>query len=716
MTVSADDIPALELDYHKRPQSDAFVPLVEAYLRNKRYMEAMVVCKKVIKNLSSDPRGRLLLARVYIDQGKPPKAEQELHALLAAFPEYVDGMILQAGLYKSTGRKSEAIQQYQKVLAAQPGRQDIKDALKLLGVEVEPPPPPPAPIVQAPPPQPAPQAPGYFGDPQPPYQQPAYQEAAPGYFPEEVQEAQPPPRRERADTLGSGTYMVPKKKQGNPKTTLYIVLVLVAGVVGWLTYYINHVQQIRKIDGFVKESKPLLERNTLTSMKQALESYQKILDIDSGHLFGNAASAYVHEWLAAEQGVAESKAPADKFLGAADLNKEEHPYRVAVHVMRKLRAGDVAGAASEIETKGKAVLSAATLIAQGEVAMEQGKEAEAKEHFQRASALGSDNMVLSRLGDANIDEGKYEAAKGYYDQVLNLEGGHPGALIGRIVSNFGKKVESTEAADKDLEKLQSIPAEYLTPRWHAGMLWVRGLSELKKAKPADAKKSFEESEKEWKPHGRMLMIRGKVYASVNMHEEASRDFAAVLEKRKEYRPAQVGLALSYSALNKQSEAMTLVDQLLAKDPNDVELQLVKGRALRAQNKVDDAIAAYQKVLAGKSNIDAKIELMGLYRAKKEPAKTAELALATIKAGEAKARNYALVLLELGRAYLEQNDAERARSTFNELLTKEPSIAEGYFFIGKTLKGKPQKEAMAKYLELAPAGPFAAEATKLLKSR
>lgn len=711
MTASSDDITSLELDYHKHPQSDAFVPLVEAYLRNKRYMEAMVVCKKVIKNVGSDPRGRLMLARVYLDQGKPPKAEQELHALLAVFPDHVDAMILQAGLYKTTGRKSEAIQQYQRILAVQPGRQDIKDALKVLGVDVEPPPPPPKPVA-APPLQQPPQPTGYFGETP---QEPVYQEQ-PGYFPEAQPQQEFAPRRERADTLGSGTYIVPKKKQGNPRTTLYIVLVLVAGVVGWLTYYINHVQQIRKMDGLIKESRQPMERNTLTSMKLALESYKKVLEIDASHLYANAASAYVHEWLADEQGVAESKPLVEKFLGVANQSKEENPYRLATNALVKLRAGDAAGAQADLDAKGKSVLSAPILLAQGETLMELGREPEAKESFQRASALGSDNMVLTRLGEANLDEGKYEAAKGYFDQVLNIEGGHPGALIGRVVANFGKKLESVDAADKDLEKLTSIPAEYLTPRWQSGLLWVRGLSELKRAKAAEAKKSFEDAEKLLKVHPRMRMIRGKVYASLNQHEEAARDFTAVLEKRKEFRSAQVGLALAYSGLNKQTEAMTLVEQLLAKDPNDIELQLVKGRALRTQNKLDEAIAAYQKVLAGKSNLDAKLELTALYRQKKDYPKATELALAIIKSGEAKGRNFSIVVLELGRAYLEQGDNDRAKNTFNELLTKDPEMTDGYYFIGKTLKGKPQKEAMARYLQLAPAGPFATDATKVLKGR
>ena len=53
-----------------------------------RFMEAMVVCKKGVKAHPDDPSARVLLARVYADQGKDRKALEELQAILAAYPTF----------------------------------------------------------------------------------------------------------------------------------------------------------------------------------------------------------------------------------------------------------------------------------------------------------------------------------------------------------------------------------------------------------------------------------------------------------------------------------------------------------------------------------------------------------------------------------------------------------------------------------------------------
>ncbi len=81
------DIPSLELAFTRQATLDTCLPLCAAYLAAKRYMEALVVCKKGMKLApADDPRGRLMLCQIYIDQGKMPRAEAELQRLLKEFP------------------------------------------------------------------------------------------------------------------------------------------------------------------------------------------------------------------------------------------------------------------------------------------------------------------------------------------------------------------------------------------------------------------------------------------------------------------------------------------------------------------------------------------------------------------------------------------------------------------------------------------------------
>src|SRR5512144_854907 len=86
--LTAAELSALEHAFAADPASEAYRPLTEAYLAAGRFMEAMVVCKKGVKAHPDDPSARVLLARVFADQGTDRKALDELQAILAAFPGF----------------------------------------------------------------------------------------------------------------------------------------------------------------------------------------------------------------------------------------------------------------------------------------------------------------------------------------------------------------------------------------------------------------------------------------------------------------------------------------------------------------------------------------------------------------------------------------------------------------------------------------------------
>src|SRR5687767_5318637 len=86
-TLSPTELAKLEHAFATDPASDAYRPLAEAYLAMGRFMEAMVVCKKGVKAHPTRPEPRLLLARVYADQGKDKKALEELNGGLQVAPQ-----------------------------------------------------------------------------------------------------------------------------------------------------------------------------------------------------------------------------------------------------------------------------------------------------------------------------------------------------------------------------------------------------------------------------------------------------------------------------------------------------------------------------------------------------------------------------------------------------------------------------------------------------
>ena len=114
------DIHALEIEFAKNPTLEACIPLCEAYLGQKRFMEAMVVCKKGIKGAPQDARGRAMLARVYLEQGKAPKAQQELEGALAELQNNPLLLEMYGKVLVDQGQRDQGVQKLQQALALDP--------------------------------------------------------------------------------------------------------------------------------------------------------------------------------------------------------------------------------------------------------------------------------------------------------------------------------------------------------------------------------------------------------------------------------------------------------------------------------------------------------------------------------------------------------------------------------------------------------------------
>ncbi|WP_407931745.1 tetratricopeptide repeat protein, partial [Citreicoccus inhibens] len=157
-TLSPAELAKLEHAFASDPSSDAYKPLAEAYLGMGRFMEAMVVCKKGVKAHPQLAAPRILLARVYADQGKDKKALEEVQGALQAQPADKAALRMAGVLQIKTGEADAGRANLLKAWEADPG--DPETVTLLQQHKVEPPkpaapppapvPPPPAPVEAAP--------------------------------------------------------------------------------------------------------------------------------------------------------------------------------------------------------------------------------------------------------------------------------------------------------------------------------------------------------------------------------------------------------------------------------------------------------------------------------------------------------------------------------------------------------------------------------------
>ena len=131
------DIRTLELDFAKNSSIDACLPLVEAYMAANRYMEAMVVCKKGVKAHPSVADPRVLLARVYAEQGKDKKAIEELMGALQVAPSDKHVLRMVGALQMKSGEAEAGKANLLKAYSADPS--DTETQALLQQHKVEPP-------------------------------------------------------------------------------------------------------------------------------------------------------------------------------------------------------------------------------------------------------------------------------------------------------------------------------------------------------------------------------------------------------------------------------------------------------------------------------------------------------------------------------------------------------------------------------------------------
>ncbi|MFW5879038.1 MAG: tetratricopeptide repeat protein [Myxococcota bacterium] len=185
---SHSDIAALESAFASDPTSRAFQPLAEAYLALGRFMEAMVVCKKGVKAHPTDPTARVLMGRIYADQGKDRKAVEEFKAALELDENEVDANRLLGSMLLGQGETEEGTRLLERAAAAAPEDPKVKDACEKWGVKIpEAAPPQPPAAVPAPPPSAA-QGPAGGAAPQQPLSRPV--ETAPAAPPSQPNAAE----------------------------------------------------------------------------------------------------------------------------------------------------------------------------------------------------------------------------------------------------------------------------------------------------------------------------------------------------------------------------------------------------------------------------------------------------------------------------------------------------------------------------------------------
>lgn len=650
------DIHALEIEFAKNPNLEACIPLCEAYLAQKRFMEAMVVCKKGIKQAPQDPRGRVLLSRIYAVQGKAPKALAELEQLLQELPGTPLGLEAIGRLLMEQGRRDEGLVKLQQALAADPNRAEARALLQQAGVGVAAPMapaapplampfaapagqrpiqgmPPPGAFAQAPAPFGAPPQRGFAPPPGPPPLQPRGGGAPPpsaiaGVFaappvtaPVPAAEPQRPLEHVRdffapetlgftndesdIETAGPGRLTIlgfVPKNAGSIKTTFFIALGVLA-IAGSIIFYQYRSSVVtREINKKYGELKAAMDEDKYGRYQDALRRGNEIVAIDDSHNLTLGALAYANAILAVDYRQPDALPKAKEYLRRAMVStKEETEYRVAARALiayaeRQLDQG-IADIKKIIDHGGSGPfveLEAFRLMSE---AKPNDKETQVQLRRLTQSVV-SQARIFNFLGWYYYQQDDWALADKNFAAALQNVRGHPRALIGQALTDFDRGIalqERQAEIGKSIKAVLSQPAEDLDSTVLAMAHFAAGQLLQWQGKQTEADTEFATAFRFDSQSAIMYYRRGTGLLNLARAE----DSVQYLRKAAAMEPNNVRyyrtLADAQIRSGDASGAKATLDRAAQLNPNDPELKVLEGDSLRAEKKYAQAIDVYKLI-------------------------------------------------------------------------------------------------------------------------
>jgi tetratricopeptide (TPR) repeat protein len=139
----------LKTRWEREPRSRAFLPLAEEYRRMGRLTDAERICREGLQRHPHYHSARVLLGRTLLEMDRLEESSTEFRAVLEMEPQNLLAGKLLAGIYRSQGQWSEALNTFRKLQSYFPDDAEIRSQVYRLerGPEEEPtaaPAPPPS--------------------------------------------------------------------------------------------------------------------------------------------------------------------------------------------------------------------------------------------------------------------------------------------------------------------------------------------------------------------------------------------------------------------------------------------------------------------------------------------------------------------------------------------------------------------------------------------
>ncbi|MCP3098715.1 tetratricopeptide repeat protein [Myxococcus sp. K15C18031901] len=775
-TLSPAELAKLEHAFASDPSSAAYKPLAEAYLSMGRFMEAMVVCKKGVKAHPNVADPRLLLARVYAEQGKDKKALEEALGALQVQPEDKIALRMAGALQLKTGETEPGKANLLKAFAADPGDPDTVTLLQQHKIE------PPRPAAPAPAPVAAPvaptatqqsaaalasaaattSAPATESAPAPSPKPASSPRAPSGPASAARAESRPqPPRRpqpveeeevEDEDDESPRNRRAPQGGKGGKLITIALLVALPLFIAGY-GWYTAHTRKVaRELKKHLEASAELLKRDSFDSYKKACEEADKALEVDadSAQAHGYLAYAYAIRW--GEHGGGDNaRRLAEEHLAAGTKTKDVSSHLIAAEALVQTYGGKGKDALGKLEETVKGLdsqgrSSSLLYLTLGLIQMNAGDLDRARDTLERAQTLAPDDpRVYSGLGTVYRRLGQDGTAWKMYDFALRYEKDHPESLLGRSLLMLEQDEPNYPLVHTMLKKLLEAepppsPRQLAAAHLARSLLISRASAAIADKKPDEQKKDAElagvpvekdkaraevlKSEETGftldKQNPELHLIKGRRLLSEGNFDAAAEEIRKAI--RVDGSRAQFHVELARALMGKQGgekEAADALQTALKTMGDSPKLVVMLGNAYRRQGKLDEALTQYQRAVKDPKakNPEARLAMGSIYRERSDWPKAQEQLEKASQEFVGQPERSAMALTELARVFQGKGDASKADETYQRALTADEGFSAAYYYYATLLSKDSKQGAKAKmlaqeYLKRDPSGEHASAAKSL----
>lgn len=638
---SGRSITDLELAFAQHPESDVYVELCHAYLGKRRFMEAMVVCKKAVRTHPEALVPKLLLARVHEAQERLQRARDVLEPLAESHADDAELQLALGRVWLASDEEGRGVDAMKRALDLEPALEEASQALELRGIAY--PPPPPAPPstqdLQAELPPGGVAVAGL-----PPL--PATGDLAGGLSGPHLSGAHPSMGSQISGAFpaagGSGVYRIPRQRlegedelerlaeevakeeppRGRPRTTFLLLAVLLMVSVAVVAVRFAQKNTLEAIDRISTDADTDFDRDLYGSYKSAARNLEQILtDLDSDH--GPTAALLAHSYaiLLTEHLATDVQARLQEVLTLAEAVAPEDPNTRAARALLSLGTGS-----SSLETVVEELLAHAGTDQQalptyvdltlGIAEREVGELEQAHRRLRKVADFLSGN-VRARVWSARAaaSAGRLATAHRAFVQARKAEPRHPGALSGLALVTLARgELEAARQALSAFDALEAAGGRDISPKDRA--LAVFAKSELHRldgeTNAADveydqATKLDPENADFPYQRGRGLLGRDQLEGAIEYLGKA----VSMEDTRWTYR---VELAEALMQAKRYPEAKVHIDYAQSKAPSELGVALAQARYLRrSKDPTTEAFLLDLKSRFPGAKVEVNLELGRLHR-------------------------------------------------------------------------------------------------------